>query len=86
MSDSEGEFMCSQVSNMDYTASQSYDYGGDIVDEEVPIGEDVVYLEGNQQANFENCVNSLKESKNSRIVYNNVRIEDISEDEDMENM
>ena len=86
MSDSEGEFVCSQVSIKEYSETQSSDYGGDVDDDEVQIGGNVVSLEGNRQANLENCVNKLRDGKNSRVIYDKVQIEDISDDEQIDNM
>ena len=85
MSESEEEFMCSQVVNnsMDMNATQSGDYGGDIVDNEDEGIGNVVSLENGNISDKTQC--EVVESSR-RIVYDNVEIEDISSDEELDKM
>ena len=86
MSESDEDFVCLQVSNKDFYETQSAYYGLDIVDKDPGNGEgSMVSLENNSEATFEiheNCVIAIP---GSRIIYGDVEIEDISDDEDERN-
>ena len=83
MSDSESEFICSQISNKDYFSSQSACYGGDIVDvEDVKSNGNVVSLEFNGEVSSNVCSENCGNSTKQKVLYDNVMIEDISADED----
>ena len=78
MSDSEGEFICSQVSKFDYESSQSAHYGVDIIDGDA-TDRNIVSLESGLE-------HEIQDSKTTRIIYDNVQIEDISSDEELDSM
>ena len=85
MSESEGEFECSQVSNSEYYAIESLDYGGDIVDEEYNNDDnEVISLESNDIPTFEVDAEGIVSVQSRRIIYDNVEIEDISSDEEVD--
>ena len=83
MSESEEEFICSQVSNHDFMTSQSSDFGLDIVDgaDECQVNGNVVSLELNGLETYNNSASRSEVAANRRILYENVMIEDISSDE-----
>ena len=81
MSDSEGEFVCSQVSNLDYFQIRSAYFGQDIVDQY--IEGDVVSLENSNVQKFDLGAEDLAVKEGSKVVYGNVLIEDISSEEEV---
>ena len=82
-SDFEG-FPCSQISFCGYESSQSASFGPDVVDyENGKTNETLVSLEG--VAEREVQVTGLREPR-SNIIYDNVEIEDISSDENVDNL
>ena len=84
MSDSECEFMLSQVSgNMDYSNTQSASYGVDIIDSDEDMNQVVSLENGNQKIEVE--VNGRSDMR-GRVLYDNVYIEDISSDDELENL
>ena len=87
MSDFEEEIMCSQISNGDYTNTQSSDFGGDIVD---GLGDDtgrnIVSLERNSSVIHNVNSSEIVTRSGLRILYDNVHFEDISSDEELDNM
>ena len=80
---SDKEFECSQVSVKDYMASQSYDYGLDIVDNDEGVVGGIVSLE-NDGDNV--CVGEPVLKCGQSILYDNIVIENISSDEEVDKM
>ena len=80
MSESEEDFVCSQISKSDYFSSQSAFYGGDVIDGEGVNS--VVSLENTDETRFDIGVENFIQSQSQRILYDNVVIEDISLDEE----
>ena len=81
----EGEFMCSQVTTRPVSESQSFDYGKDIIDDELEVLGNVVSLENQIEKEYD--VGNGEEWISSRekiVLYDNVEIEDISSDEELD--
>ena len=79
MSDSESEFMLSQVSkDINFNQMQSSGYGLDVVDG------DVISLEAGPSGNFvfSNFEDVQNRTQTQRMLYDNVVIEDISSEEE----
>ena len=85
-SDFEG-FPSSQISFCGYENSQSFSYGGDIIDaEEGYENASIVSLECKEKNRIAGETSGVKcgESNGKRIIYDNVAIEDISSDEELD--
>ena len=87
MSESDVEIMCSQVSTKDFSDTQSYDYGEDIIGDQSEMIGNVVSLEsGNSCVYNVGGENQWINSQNARILYDNVMIEDISSDDELDKL
>ena len=82
MSDSEGEFMCSQVSKSELIMNGSQEYGPDVVDDGEFGGSSVVSLENGNINMLEVGGTPCLKAGSQKVLYDNVVIEDISSDED----
>ena len=75
------DFPCSQISFCGYENSQSFSYGGDIVDGETSCEKlSVVSLESNDIVGYGGETSGVSCPSKSRILYDNVAIEDIRSD------
>ena len=86
MSDSECEFVSSQVSKMDYNDTIGSQFGGDIVDGDVGSAVNVVSLEANCSDSCVGFEETSDRMNNMRKLYDDVFIEDISSDEEMDKL
>ena len=86
MSDSEGEFQCSQYSVRDYGEANCSQFGLDVIDSDGENQENVVSLEGENVHKFDEVREKCSSNGGERVLYDNVLIEDILSDEELELM
>ena len=84
-SDSEEEFMLTQVPVRDYNVIQHEDDGCDYLD--LILGDAPVSLEGlSGEANFDIGYQLSQPSTSKRVIYEGVEIEDITTDEEIDRL
>ena len=88
MSESDVEFFSSQVPNDErgYSDTQSCEYAQDIYGIGEGYNENVISLENGDVANFEVNPDGYWKAQGKKLLYDNILIEDISDEEEMAKM
>ena len=83
-SDSENEFCLTQVPSTSYCDINSNKYGEDI--SSGSDQQDIVSLETSEKPNFDVGYELSQQDKGTKVLYDNVEIEDITDESDVETM